>query len=83
MTHGAGLSCREIVELVSDYLEGALDAPTTAKVEAHLAVCPGCETYLAQLRATVALLGEVSPETLPPDTVAGLVAAFRELRPSA
>ncbi len=81
MTGGAGLSCREIVEIISDYLEGALDVPTRAQVEAHLAVCPGCGHYLAQMRSTVALLGQVTPETLPAETVAGLVEAFRALRP--
>jgi anti-sigma factor RsiW len=50
------LSCREVVELVTDYLEDALDPLARADFEAHVAGCDGCPTYLDQMRATVALL---------------------------
>jgi anti-sigma factor RsiW len=70
------LSCQELVELVTDYLEGALTPADHARFDAHVLECPGCETYLAQFRATIALAGtsadfEERPEVL------GLLSAFR------
>jgi anti-sigma factor RsiW len=53
----ADLSCRELVELATEFLDGALDASTLARLEAHLADCGGCERYLEQLRQTVRLAG--------------------------
>ena len=53
----AGLSCRELVELASDYLDGALPGETRARLAAHLQDCRGCERYLEQLRQTVRLTG--------------------------
>jgi anti-sigma factor RsiW len=53
----ADLACRELVELVTEYLDGALDVSTRARLEAHLAECGGCERYLEQLRQTVRLAG--------------------------
>jgi anti-sigma factor RsiW len=52
----ADLSCRELVELVTDYLEGAMTPEEAARFEAHVAACAGCEAYLEQVRATIALL---------------------------
>lgn len=51
------IRCRELVELVTDYLEDALPARERETVEAHLRECDGCTAYLTQLRATVALIG--------------------------
>jgi anti-sigma factor RsiW len=51
----ADLSCQELVELVTDYLEGALAHEELARFEAHLATCPGCEIYLEQVRTTIAI----------------------------
>ena len=51
----AGLSCRELVELASDYLDGALPEGTRARLAQHLEDCRGCERYLEQLRQTVRL----------------------------
>jgi len=81
MTPSPTLSCQQLVELVSDYLEGALDPHTATLVEEHLADCPGCETYLEQMRQTISLLGTVSEDQLSKPTRAGLMAAFRDLRP--
>ena len=50
------LSCRELVELVTDYLEGTLDPARLAALDAHLAGCDGCGTYVEQMRQTVAAL---------------------------
>jgi anti-sigma factor RsiW len=80
MTATHVLSCREIVELVTDYLEGDLDTDTTNALEVHLELCPGCARYLEQIRETVATLGEVSTNNLSGEVQAGLLAAFREFR---
>jgi predicted anti-sigma-YlaC factor YlaD len=74
------IDCRAVVELVTDYLEGALDDSAVARVEAHLALCDGCDAYLDQLRATVSATGSVSADHLPPEAVAALVQAFRDAR---
>jgi anti-sigma factor RsiW len=57
MTPEDDLPCEELVELVTDHLDGALDEPTRHRVEAHLAECDGCERYVEQVGATVAMLG--------------------------
>ena len=73
-------NCRQIVELVSDYLEGDLDADTVDALEAHLVQCPGCLHYVDQIRETIAILGQVGSAGLSPDTQAGLMAAFASFR---
>ncbi|ALE07742.1 anti-sigma factor [Arthrobacter sp. ERGS1:01] len=75
------MSCQQVVELVSDYLDGALDPSTATLVEEHLAQCPGCATYLEQMRQTIGLLGAVREDQLSEATRTGLMAAFRDLRP--
>lgn len=76
--------CQDVVELVTDYLEGALGGQERAAFEAHLGACSGCRHYLAQVRDTIRLLGrQAGARSLPADTVDGLVAAFRSLRSSA
>ena len=59
------VACIELVELLTDYLEGALPADEVAAVEAHLETCPASATYLAQLRTTIRALGTVPVETSP------------------
>ena len=80
MTVQGVLSCREIVELVTDYLEGDLDADNNAALEAHLDVCPGCQRYVEQIRETVTTLGDVSSDNLSAEAQAGLLEAFRAFR---
>jgi anti-sigma factor RsiW len=70
------LSCQELVELVTEYLEGTLPPPDRARFEAHVAGCPGCDRYLAQMRTTIALAGAGREVEARPD-VSGLLAAFR------
>ena len=70
-TPGMTVHCQEIVELVTDYLEGTLDPDMTAEVEAHLQLCDGCDTYVKQIRATVHALGKVPVESLSPDPPMG------------
>jgi anti-sigma factor RsiW len=71
------LTCREVVELLTDYLEGTLAEPTTARVDAHLATCPDCTAYVAQMRTTIALLGRLREDDVPPPVLDELVRAFR------
>jgi anti-sigma factor RsiW len=73
--------CRQVVELVTDYLEGALPSDLRAAVERHLELCPPCVVYVEQMRTTAAALREVPVESIEPSTRAELVSAFRELIP--
>jgi anti-sigma factor RsiW len=75
-----GLSCRELVELVSDYLEGALSPDQHSRFEAHVAGCANCAAYLRQMRETLALLGTLPADALSSEAEAELRAAFREWR---
>lgn len=75
-----GLTCQEIVELVTEYLEGTMDAGLRAAFEAHLAECEGCSHYLEQIEATIRLAGTIEPEALSPEFRAGLLEAFRDFR---
>jgi anti-sigma factor RsiW len=74
------LTCREVVELLSDYLEDMLPAREHARVEAHLATCPECTAYLDQLRATIGTLGRLREQDVPPPLRARLLTAFRGWR---
>jgi anti-sigma factor RsiW len=58
--------CRQAVELVTDYLEGGLSRAERRRFEAHLAGCPHCTEYLAQMRATIRVTGTITPEDLSP-----------------
>jgi anti-sigma factor RsiW len=80
--HQDPLVCREFVELVTDYLEGALPDGERARFDAHLAECDGCTAYLEDMRRLVGSLHE-APEPPPdPRTHDALVRAFRDLRGS-
>ena len=63
------IACIELVELLTDYLQGALPPDEVAAVDAHLQTCPPCRTYLAQMRATIQALGSVPVETLPDEAL--------------
>ena len=78
---GLTISCQEVVELVTDYLEGQLDPETRAEMEAHLALCPGCDSYLAHMRRTIDELGHVPVETLSARAQTELLAAFQTFHP--
>ena len=71
------MRCDEFVELVTAYVEGSLDAETERRVEANLAECDGCSTYLDQVRSTIAALGEAPAQTLPEEARQTLLRAFR------
>ena len=74
------LTCKELVELVSDYLDGALGEHDRALFEEHLAMCDGCSAYLDQMRRTISLAGTLTPEALEPPYRARLMDAFRDWR---
>jgi anti-sigma factor RsiW len=74
------LTCQELVELVTDYLEGTLPPDLRARFEAHLALCPGCVTYVEQMRETVRLVGRLRAEDVPPEMESALLEAFRDWR---
>ena len=74
------MTCRLAVELMTDYLEGALAEPERARFEAHLAGCDACTAYLEQLRAAIATLGAIEADTVPADVLDGLVDVYRRYR---
>ncbi len=74
------LVCQEVVKLVTDYLEGALPAADRRRFEAHLAGCPHCTEYLAQIRETIRLAGRVAPEDLTPVMRTDLTDLYRRWR---
>jgi anti-sigma factor RsiW len=73
-----GLSCQELVELVTDYLEGALPPAEHARFEAHIAACEGCTMYLRQMREMLEVLGELTTDSISPQAEADLLATFRD-----
>jgi anti-sigma factor RsiW len=77
------LVCREAVELMSDYVEGALSKHDRVRLEAHLAGCPHCTRYLEQIRATITAAGHIELDELPDQAVDDLVALYRNWRDDA
>jgi anti-sigma factor RsiW len=71
------LSCRQLVELITDYLEGALPPSDRERVDRHLAGCDGCTAYLEQMRTTIALTGRLREQDLGDEARAALLRAFR------
>ena len=76
------MTCEEFVELVTAYLEGTLPAEDRSAFDDHLALCPGCDRYLAQFRATIDLLGELPEESLSSPGRERLLVAFAQWRRS-
>jgi hypothetical protein len=74
---GLTITCTEIVEVVTDYLEDQVDDALRAEIEAHLALCVGCHTYLDQMRETIRLMGRVPVESLSDTARDDLMHAFR------
>ena len=75
------LACQEVVELVTAYIEDALDSGDRERFEEHLVFCDGCQNYVDQMRTTVRLTGRVEDE-LPAELQAELLEAFRGWRAS-
>ena len=74
------LECRELVELLTDYLEGSLAPDERIRFELHLAVCDGCTAYLRQLRATLRAAGRLTERSIPEGVRDRLMDAFRGWR---
>lgn len=74
------MPCRELVEVVTEYLEGGLSATDRRRFEEHLASCPPCTEYVAQFRATIELAGRIDPDAMPEETRIALEAAFQGWR---
>lgn len=74
---GRDLVCQQAVELVTGYLEGALPSAQRRRFEAHLASCPDCPEYLAQMRAVIALAGSVTTDDLTPRARSELISLYR------
>ena len=71
------LTCRELVELVTDYLEGSLTPGERVRFEEHLLVCEGCSAYVDQLRRTIEVVGALQEDSIPLQMRDNLLAAFR------
>jgi anti-sigma factor RsiW len=74
------LRCKDLVELVTDYLEGTLGPEDRERFEEHLAACAGCTRYLAQMRETIRLTGRLTEEQIPVEQRDALLVAFRDWR---
>jgi len=73
----SALTCQELVELVTDYLEGALGTGDLRRFEEHIARCDGCTRYLEQLRMTIRITGTITTDDLSPAAEEALLQAFR------
>jgi predicted anti-sigma-YlaC factor YlaD len=74
------ITCREVVEIVTDYLEGGMSSADRARFEAHLAICDGCTNYLHQMREAIRLTGMLTEEQIPDAQKRPLLDAFRDWR---
>lgn len=73
-----GLACKELVEIVTDYLEGRLSARDRLRFEEHLMACLGCTTYLEHMRKTIVLAGSLREEDVPRPAQEALLRVFRD-----
>lgn len=78
MSDTTDLTCRDMVELVTGYLEETLPAPERARFEQHLEGCDGCSRYLDQMRTTIRLTGSLREEAIPTGHLVRLTQAFRD-----
>jgi anti-sigma factor RsiW len=74
------LVCRQAVALMADYLDGRLTAVDVYRLEGHLAACPHCSEYLAQLKVTIDALGRAEPDELSDEALGELVDLYRRWR---
>jgi len=74
------LRCIEIVEIVTDYLEGAMSGPDRERFDEHVRGCEGCTRYLHQMRETIRLTGMLTPEQIPDEQMEELRSAFADWR---
>ena len=74
------LVCQQAVELVTDYLEGALSRADRRRFDKHLAGCPHCTEYLGQIQATIEVTGQITPDDLSPQMRADLTELYQRWR---
>ena len=74
------LACQHAVELVTDYLEGALGRRDRRRFESHLRACPNCRAYMEQIKMTIQLAGAMEPHDLTPEARADLIELYRRWR---
>jgi anti-sigma factor RsiW len=77
---GRAITCRELTEVVTDYLEGVMPAAERARLDAHLELCEGCVNYVAQMRQTIRAVGELDAEEVEATVPDDVLAAFRAWR---
>jgi predicted anti-sigma-YlaC factor YlaD len=77
MADGMLITCQEVVEVVTDYLEGRMSPEDVAIFEAHLELCDGCRWYVEQMRITIATVGRIDEADVPVEMRESLMAAFR------
>jgi anti-sigma factor RsiW len=70
------LTCQELVELITDYLEDALSPADRARFETHISACTACTNYLSQMRRTIQLTGQLTPDSIPLPEQTELLALF-------
>jgi anti-sigma factor RsiW len=80
MTTCDEMGCNQLVELVTAYLEGAMDVETRARFDMHMLECPPCDDYVEQFRTTIDTLRRMSDDDLDPAFRARLLAAFRDVQ---
>jgi anti-sigma factor RsiW len=80
MTYPIGMTCQELVELVTEYLEGTLPVEQRPRFEQHLAACPGCADYVQQMRLTIQATGQLAEASLEPRMREALLSVFRDWR---
>jgi anti-sigma factor RsiW len=80
MADGTAISCQEVVEVITDYLEGRLSPQDVAIFEAHLELCDGCRWYLDQMRIAIATVGRIEETEVPAELRNTVLAAFRDRR---
>jgi anti-sigma factor RsiW len=74
------LVCQQAVEMITDYLEGALSRRDRRRFESHLRACPNCTAYLEQIRLTIRITGTIEPDDLSPQARAELTELYRRWR---
>ena len=72
------MTCQELSEIVTDYLEGAMPLRDRVRFDLHVAVCPECRRYLEQMKTTIEASGHIPPEPIPPEIEARLLERFRD-----
>ncbi len=78
MRHAATeMTCQELVELITEYLDGTLPESERSRFDAHVRTCSGCEAYIEQMRMTIRLLGKLSEESVSAEARRDLLATFR------